>query len=182
MSSFLKHIEHVKPVTSSYIKLNGHKFYLGINDKIINSKIKKFINEKIKVFYNKKLHYNAPYIDIIGYLCDYNLIITDKNCGGYCDINNKIIGYKNGGLGTIFHEISHTFQKELGFFEKKQNIISEDIFIEQQCETMAYYLYNGIFKYKQITCKNFNSYFEIEDIKFLIDWYGDEKENDMINI
>lgn len=173
MSSFLKHREKVEPVSSTFSLLKGNIFYSGVDDSLISNEIKRLLNSKIELFHDK-LKIDAPFIDIVGYLTDYKLITTTWNCGGYCSNSEKIIAYKSGGLRTIYHEVSHAFQAELGLFDKLTNILSEDIFIEQQCETMAYYLYNSI--HKPLPAKYFNAYFDIDSVKFLADWYGDYKQ------
>ena len=91
MSSFLKHIEFVKSVGSEIILLNVNKFHLGISDELIDFKIKKFLNEKIELFH-RKLKYDAPFEDIVWYLCDYSFLESNLDIGACCEYKeNKII-------------------------------------------------------------------------------------------
>lgn len=179
MSIYLKHIEFVNSVKSPHVFLNGNKAYLGVNDNLINLKIKKILNEKARLFYNK-LSFDSPYADIIGVLCDYELVNTNVICGGYCNHIDKEISYVSGGLPTIFHEISHAIQADLEIFDRMDNILSKRLIMEQQCETMAYYLYNSIYTHKQLEAKVFDAYFCREHIKFLSNWCGESVHNDLI--
>ena len=92
----------------------------------------------------------------------------------------KEIIYSSGGLKNIFHEIGHTFQAEMEIFEKNEELLSKQVFVEKQCETMAYYLYNSIYKETPLNKKNFNTYFSIDDVRWLSDYYGDEVQDDIL--
>jgi hypothetical protein len=144
---------------------------------LLNDDLNKIIRDNIRLFHNK-LKKDAPYAEIIGYLTDYELVKTDLACGGWCSRYSKEIAYVNGGLSTIFHEIGHAFQAKCGIIkEEKKILLSQEIAIEQQAETIAYVMYNKLIGHSN----NFTSYFKIEDIKFLDLWYKDSEiyENDL---
>ncbi len=182
MSTFLKHIELVKPIYSEPMFLNKQKFYDGVDDRLLNFTIKKYMNNKIQLFHDKKLK-DAPYEDIIGYLCGYETVETDLDCGGWCDWNTKKIAYVCGGIETILHEVSHAFQADLDIrtLSNNENVLSDSLLMEQQCETMAYYLYNSIYKDDAKPKERFDAYFSIDDVNYLIEWYKEESiQNDLI--
>jgi len=153
------------------------KIYSSVTPELINNDIIKAIKDKVNIF-KKKLKHDAPYEDIIGHLCDYEMIETDEDVSGYCDLEGKKIAYKEGGLPIIFHEIGHTIQYDLGYFEHEP-IMSSRITVEQQCETIAYYMYNAIYKHKTLGPDAFTSYFTKHDLLWFRDWNENWCEDDM---
>lgn len=153
---------------SSLIQIGNKQIYTGVSFNLLSSDLIKKLNDKIFLFRNK-LSINANYADIIGILVDYKLINTKINCGGYCSIDSKEIAYTSGGLKLLFHEIGHAIQAELGI-NKTKLILSELILEEQQAETISYYLYNSLLQ-NYLPPKKFNSYFCLDHINFLDNWY-----------
>lgn len=173
MSSYLKYIEHIKPILSGTFLVNGHSFLNGINDKLITKEIKMLINEKCNIFHKKIKYNDAPYEDIIGHLssCKFINNVNNKDCGGYYSVDNHMIYYESGGLRTLYHELGHSIQAELGIFDKSEKILSKSVLLEQQCETINYYLMNGIYLNSSTDSGLFNHYFNEHDINFLSDWF-----------
>lgn len=119
---------------------------------------------------------------MVGDLTGYNLIATQKKCGGYHDGQNKIIALRYPDYQpykVLFHEIGHSIQAELELFEKRQNLISEELHIEWQAESISWQLYNRCFPDKQQAASKFNAYMTKDHWLFLINWYGKWKQNDM---
>ena len=110
---------------------------------------------------------DADYHDIVGYLSGYNLVNTQVNCSGFCDPARReiAIGRNNFGLRTIYHEIAHSIQHDLGLYQL--NSFFSILFMEQQAETMAYYLYNAVHENNPLSHRFFDSYFKKDDIEFL---------------
>jgi len=75
--------------------------------------------------------------------------------------------------------MGHAMQFELEMFEVKEPLISEELKIEWQAETIAYDLYRRCFPHLHVDKKRFNAYMTKRDWLFLIDWYGAWRENDI---
>lgn len=149
---------------------------------VIPNKAIDYLNSKAELFIKSKLT-TANHKEQIGALTGYNTITTDKDCGGYCDLwNNEIaINENSNNIHTILHECSHAFQADLGIWEKLTPLISEYFKAEQQCESMAAYLYERIYNKSSIGI--FNSYMDNDSLLFLQDWYkGTIIESDLRNI
>jgi hypothetical protein len=63
-------------------------------------------------------------------------------------------------------------------FDKPNRLLSERVYIEQQCVTMAFYLSSMIYSNK-VTFKDFTTYFNKDDIKFLWQYYEGFVDNDL---
>lgn len=157
--------------------------YGHVNDRYITAGIVKSIHNKVNIACNHKLNVNAPIAEIVGALSGYECIYEAKGAGGYCDYENKVIAIdikQNRLLPNVCHEISHSIQAELGMFNDFGTLLSEQVKIEHQCETMAYYLYNGLFPEAPIAWHQFTAYFNKDSILWLADWYKGYVENDLI--
>lgn len=144
---------------------------------LIPNKVISYLDDKVNQY--KKLKLNSTnYIEKIGVLTGFETVETNIECGGYCDIRNKEIALVEFSDRVFFHEISHAFQMDLGFFDNKEILISHSLKLEQQCESMAKYLYEKI--YNLSGDKIFNSYFCKGHIIWLSNWYGDFRENDIL--
>lgn len=156
----------------------------GVSYKLLDRDTKLVINDTVNVF-RKKLSNNASLEEIVGTLIDYKVTITGMNCGGYCSYEAKTIafspkGYAKRDMQTLFHEVSHALQYKVGGAitdNRWPKLLSSNVLIEQQCETMAYYLHNSLFKY--IKPERFDAYFSRKDVEFLREWYGQWVINDM---
>lgn len=158
-----------------------YKLYSSVSNELLIPKLVLLVDEKISIFKSNNL-YDANYSEIIGILTGYNLIDTNLNCGGFCNYIKKEIAIVDQCLKTLFHEVGHTIQAEIEMFEKESGLLSEQVYIEQQCETIAFYMYNLIFTKNQIQSSEFDSYFTREDVRWLADWYGNSIENDFKNL
>lgn len=180
----MDHISHILPLPkiSPITNSSDIKIFSSITDTLINEKIKKRIDEMLRLYYKKFQYSNYLVEDLVGELTGFDLIFTDENCGGYFSPHTKEIALKSGKsdhhMRTLSHEISHFIQHDLGIIETDK-ILSHTIRMEQQCETIAYYLYNGIMRDNPLKKSKFNHYFCSEDFKFLSDWYDGYYENDL---
>jgi Zn-dependent peptidase ImmA (M78 family) len=160
------------------------KIYSSISDELLNSTTIKYIKEKC-FLYKKKVAKNE-FIDaseFVGILSEYKLIYKEGNFGGYCDYTQSeiAINFSNNRdiMSTLCHEIAHAFQAELEIFDKLPNLLSANISMEQQCETMAYYIYNILFPFKPLSNNHFNAYYCKNDFIYLYEYYGGFLQNDM---
>jgi len=134
-------------------------------------------DDKIKLFHRLKLHDAEPE-EIIGSLIGYDTIETDVNCGGYCDYLKSEIALNDRSLKTIFHEIAHGLQAEIGILEVGDySVISRNLKDEWQAETIAYLLMKNTVS-KNVDHRMFKSYFDEEHINFLTEWYEGFAEDD----
>jgi len=147
---------------------------------LLTPKINQFIDSYVSKFHNNNL-VSADLPSLVGDLCGYELIDTNLNCGGYCDGNNRLIALngRNTPYATLFHEMGHAMQFELEMFEKSSGLISDELKIEWQAETIAYELHRRCFGDAYTDKWKFNAYFTKRDWLFLIDWYGSWRQNDM---
>lgn len=171
----IKYVSHPYVLTKERSKL-----YTGVSFDLLTKNVLKILEDRINRFH-KDLKNDAKFAEIVGILTDYNFIYSKRtDCGGYCDFMNKEICLTENSrkYETILHEISHALQAELELFESNYVLLSERILIEQQAETMAYYLFNSIYNKKS---DNFTNYFSFDDIKFLHNWYNgcDKYQNDI---
>ena len=125
------------------MKIENNPIILKPSLILIPNKMATYLDDKVKSY--KKLNLNsANYQERIGVLTGFETIKTDVDCGGYCDIWNKKIALADFSDKVFLHEISHAFQMDLGYFDNKETLISQSIKSEQQCESMARYLYEKI--------------------------------------
>lgn len=149
---------------------------------VIPPRLITYLDNKAELFIKKKLS-SANHKEQIGLLTGYNTISTNANCGGYCDLWKKEIAINDNSncIHTILHECSHAFQADFGIWEKLNPLISDYFKAEQQCESMAAYIYEKIYKKPSIGL--FNAYMDNDSLLFLQNWYkGSCIENDIKNI
>lgn len=180
-AAFRTYMDFLHKVTDVYskplTKINGTLIYTGVNKKLFTKELEKIVNEKARIF-KKKLSHAASIHDIVGELTGYEVISTEKDCGGYCDIYNKEIAINEPF--AMFHEISHYIQAELCILEPSEKVMSKNILMEQQAETIAYYLYNATHPGKPLGADKFNAYTTREDFDFLRKWYDGYYEDDLL--
>lgn len=183
----------IKP-QEGFISLGGIRIYQSINDGLLDEKIIKFIKEKCKQYHKKVKYRHIDHHEFVGLLCNYDLKIFDSTenelTAGCIEYNSHIelsseVAYNSDMDFDVWrvlsHEISHAFQAELEIEEKLPSLISARIMYEQQCETMAYYLYNNLFPHRNINKKLFNSYFDEEHHLILSEYYEGFCENDIFD-
>ena len=130
----------------------------------------KEVSNYIKIFQSKKLH-DADLYEIIGNTIDYDLIETN-DYSGLCFFNEKIIALntdKETVIPTLIHESVHAIQANVGIFDFTDNILSDMVKVEQQCESISYLIYNKLFNINRPDL--FNTYFSKEDIQWLGNYY-----------
>lgn len=157
------------------------KIYTSVSLELITPKVGRVIDSYVKQWHDKKLS-QADLPSMLGELTGYNLITTQKNCGGYHDSENKVVALRHmfyQPYTVLFHEIGHCIQAELEILEKRENLISEELSIEWQAESISWQLYNKCFMDKKQDASKFSSYMTKDHWLFLINWYGSSKENDM---
>lgn len=115
--------------------------------------------------------------NLIGVLCDFDTSVTDRDCDGCCDLNNRVICLNDYSHAIILHEVSHALQLRSGIFDFHDIQISDAIKVEQQAETIAYLLNLKLFN--DNTPDLFKAYFCKEDHQFLLNWFGDFYQNDL---
>lgn len=132
-----------------------------------------YLDEKIKIY--RKLQ-NSDLSEKIGVLSGYELVNCDEFIGGYCDYYNKEIAIIEKTEPIILHELCHAFQIDMGILNES-NLLSNELKFEQQCESMARYMYEKLYK---TSGKNiFTAYFKEQDIVFLKKWYKGYREVDI---
>jgi len=151
-----------------------------VSPTLLTPGINQFIDSYVHSFHNKSLA-SADLPSLVGELCGYELIDTKLNCGGYCEGNKGVIalGKTRMPYVTLFHEMGHAMQFELEMFEKSSGLISDELKLEWQAETISYELYRRCFPDKYIDKRQFNAYMTRQGWEFLIDWYGPWRQNDM---
>lgn len=157
------------------------KIYTSVSLELITPKVESFIDGYVKKWHKKNLA-QADLPSMLGELTGYNLVSTDSYCGGFCDYTKKEIALNEKyslPYSTTFHEIGHAIQAELERFEVRQYVISEDLYDEWQAESIAWQLYNRCFPDKQQDASKFTAYMDKDGWRFLIDWYGQWRQNDM---
>lgn len=109
--------------------------------------------------------------------------MNGKNYGGGFDIENRRIIINDYSVDdnyfetVISHEISHIIQFEHGDSKRwlDSNLLSDSVRTEQECEVIATEIHSLFFKSRyQVT------YFSLNDIKWLSEYYEDYKENDLL--
>ncbi|MBS3145182.1 hypothetical protein J4414_00050 [Candidatus Woesearchaeota archaeon] len=142
MGTLLKNLKSIAKPRNGFFTASGIRVFRGISEELLDR-------------------------DIVGYLSGYNLVNTQVNCSGFCDPARReiAIGRNNFGLRTIYHEIAHSIQHDLGLYQL--NSFFSILFMEQQAETMAYYLYNAVHENNPLSHRFFDSYFKKDDIEFL---------------
>jgi len=120
--------------------------------------------------------------DFVGVATGYNLILTDENCGGYCDRDNMEIATNENNIDSkniIIHECCHVLQYNVGLIDNCDRVLlSDNLKFEQQCETMAYLINLKLFNSDRP--QDYTSYFSKEDAEYLMYWYGGWIQNDLI--
>lgn len=115
---------------------------------------------------------------------DVNIIKTSKHCGGYCNIKKRIIAiHENTDLNshdfkeTLSHELSHIIQGKTNdlLLAEDSILLSEQFRVEQQCDAIAIELHKILFNSKYQP-----AYADIDSAKFLMSWYGNFFQNDLI--
>lgn len=132
--------------------------------------------------YKSIKHIDTPIEDLIHTTTGFNFILPDKDCGGFCDFDNKVIAIDLNAksetiIPTIIHESVHSLQAEIGLFDFTENTLSDMIKLEQQCETVSYLINLKLFN--KNTPELFNTYFSKADAYWLAEWYGDDIQNDL---
>lgn len=158
--------------------------YHDTSPALLTPKVNKIIDSYVDVFHRKKLR-SADHHSLVGELTGYKLVSTDVNCGGWHDRFTKEIGLNHktwNPIDCLLHEMSHAIQAEAELFEKRQGIISEDLMIEWQAETMAREMRMRMYPDVPIGQRAFKAYFNLKDWQFLIDWYGKWRQNDIAEI
>lgn len=150
---------------------------------LLNDGIIYYLDKKLIQFRKEKL-FTASTPEIIVTLTGYETIRTEENCGGFADIWNKRIAIVDNTAGVILHEMSHAFQADMGIFDKSEDynnlVISKFFKAEQQCETMARYMFKKLYGYNNT---DYLPYFSQKSLDFLIDWYkGTSIQLDIKNI
>jgi len=166
---------------SSYISINGIKLHSSIDTRLLNNAIFNEISNKVAIF--KSMQKCRNYADIVGYLSGFEFIYTSNDLGGYCDLRNDIIALnassdKDTHIPILCHEIAHTIQRELGFYSINTDVITKALQLEQQAETIAFYLHKNLFGYADKS--KFNSYMSKADWLWLANYYKGFIENDLI--
>lgn len=144
---------------------------LHVYGALICKSVNRLVEHKINEFKRHNLFTATP-IEKIGILTGYDTIITDEDCGGYCDSKNMVIALKEQtSYKTIFHEIAHAIQNEVGVFIKMDNaLLSHHLKYEWEAESVAFKFCNSLLRSKQ-NHRDFKAYFSIQDIQFLKNWY-----------
>lgn len=158
--------------------------YHDTSPALLTPKVNKMIDSYVDVFHRKKLR-SADLPSLVGELTGYVLISTDVNCGGWQDRFTKEIALNPrtwDPIDCLLHEMSHAIQSEVEAFEKHQGMISEDLMIEWQANTMAKEMRMRMYPDMPINPRAFKSYFNLKDWQFLIDWYGVCRQNDIEHI
>lgn len=156
------------------------QIYHEVSPLLLTPKVNQFIDSYVSKFHKNNLA-SADLPALVGELCGYELISTKLNCGGYCDGNNGLIALNalNTPYATLFHEMGHAMQFELEMFEKSSGLISDELKIEWQAETISYELHRRCLGDTYTDKRKFNAYFTKRDWLFLIDWYGTWRHNDV---
>jgi len=135
---------------------------------LLTPRIITYLDDKANLWIKNNLN-SANVHERIGIMSGYNTISTNLKCGGYCDMWNKEIAIKEDYIQVVLHELSHSFQADLGITETLRNLLSDHLKEEQQCETMAKYLYQKI--HHKTGDRIFTAYMDNHSLDFLRDWY-----------
>lgn len=168
-----------------------------VSGKLITEPIDSLIKDTICKAKKHKIK-DASFIEIAGVLTGCNLFnIDDNSAGGWFNIQNNEIVICNEGIERVSnrihptelmpydkyqikilcHEMGHALQAKAEVFEKRKWLLSWDLNMEWQVETIAYKLYNSIFGKLHHTW--FNSYFTKEDMLWLQEIKSNWIENDI---
>lgn len=165
--------------------------YEGVNILTLDSDFngrtyKKELTKEINNFISK-IKSHTKHIDsidpdnFIGVTTGYELFTSDGEYGGYCDGWSKEIVLNEDHLyhlPTIIHECAHSFQFNTGIIDLSDKTLSYEVKLEQQCETIGYLIYKELFKIDAPHL--FTSYFDNDSIIFLKEWYGNNRQCDLI--
>ncbi|WP_128545082.1 hypothetical protein [Larkinella soli] len=146
--------------------------------RLIDKGVLKAANAKIKTF-RKRLKADAPFAEIVGVLSGYDFESTERNVSGYCDTYNRVIAYREGGLPTLYHELAHAIQAEEGKFVAANVELSWWARMEQEAESMAFYLYNLIHRDAPLGVDHFGAYFNTEHLDFLREYMDGYVQDDL---
>lgn len=134
-----------------------------------------YIKDKINLYRDSNL-FNASKYEKIGILTGFEAVSTDKDCGGYCNVKKKEIAIIDDDEGTILHECVHAFQNDMGLFDKLQPVFSDQLKLEQHCNTLSRLMHLELHKKDSIV---FNSYFSRKDLVWLKNWYNGFFQEDL---
>lgn len=82
---------------------------------------------------------------------------------------------------TLTHELAHILQERLNLYKKTdKTYLSIELKLEQQAETISYFLYKILYPKERITKKDFYCYFKEKDIIWLHNFYK-KNNSDYIN-
>lgn len=142
-----------------------------------------YCDEKINVFRGAKM-WDAPKSEIVGVLTGYELIKTQKDCGGYCDYQNGIIAINNKWwetftIGTMFHEIAHSFKADLEAYRDENRLLSAMLLDEIETDVVSKYMLDRLYPGAIPDDDVLNYKWSEKDAKFLLDWYGDWAWDDL---
>ena len=181
---FTNPVARVAPVGAPRLAVvSGSQLYAGVSSQLITRPLRDLVAEKARIFRARRMN-DAPLAEVAGYLTGFELIETEKDCAGFCDVWGRRIALNPekdpaGLFKTLTHEMGHALQAELGVFEKGEGLLSEDVRDEHQAETISYYLYNALRPAEPLGPERFRSYFSAEDIDWLAAWYEGWRENDI---
>jgi hypothetical protein len=165
-----------------------YKPYSSINYNLVkDERIFRYLKHLKHLMKYKKL-LGADVYDMVGHLSGYEVIDTGFDCGGYCDMTDKVIGInftntnerENSFLTTtISHELAHTIQVIINpDIYTKSRTLSEELRIEQQAETMAFFIHRII--YPNLPLGELKSYFKLKDLIWLNNWNDGRIQNDLL--
>jgi hypothetical protein len=137
---------------------------------LLDTNIQKYLDAKAQLWVKSGLS-KANTAEQIGVMSGYDLIETTKNCGGYCAMGNKEIAIVEFKIEVVLHELCHAFQSDMNYWHKLEYTLSDLFKGEQQCESMAKYLYQKI--YHKTGDDLFTAYFDKKSLDFLRNWYKD---------
>ena len=134
--------------------------YDGITDELLTRDIMLVLSDavsKLKRCYNKtyeEIAYEVAGCKLSWFENDYVSALYDKD--------TKTIFCSELALNNLLHEICHSLQGKVNGLTMYSML--DYLRIEQQCQTMTYYLYNSVYSYYM--GKNmFPEYFTLEDIE-----------------
>lgn len=119
-----------------------------------------------------KNHISKHPSEFIYNITNYELINTDKNCGGYFSSYDKQIAInkkETDVISILLHELGHFYQLYSGIDIVKDYTLSHQINIEQQCDAFSLLMHKEIFNID--LPKRHWAYFDKESYIFLANWY-----------
>lgn len=151
---------------------------------ILNQKLIAYCDEKIQLFRNQKM-WDAPKTEIVGVLTGYDLIATNKDCGGYHNVHTKEIALgpyddPEFQLSVLFHEMGHAFNYQLEKYEKDQWLLSWKLKDEIETDFISKYMLDNLYPKLVPDSKIITYQWSKSDAMFLKEWYGDWIQNDLM--